>query len=173
MKTFKIVKAAIFLSLALSIIFLKETYVEYLRYFIGGLIIMYSIDGFVHYAFDRKNGNEHELCESFVELVLGVSTIAFIEHFEIVCVIWAVWSIMREANELQECIELFKERIPFVLSFIESVVVIVFSIMLIVEPGEHHAITHMYLLIVELTTTILFPQFRFLYKKYFKKGKEE
>ena len=40
---------------------------------------------------------------------------------------------------------------------IESVTVIVFSLIMIIEPGEHHARVHLYLLVVELSTKVLFP----------------
>ena len=69
--------------------------------------------------------------------------------------------------------ELFKERIPCLLGFIESIVAIVLSITLIMEPGEHHAKIHMYLLIAELLTAVIFPQLRCAYVKFIKKEKPE
>ena len=89
-----------------------------------------------------------------------------------ICIIWAVWAILREADEIAEYYELFKERIPCLLGFAESVVAIVFSITLIIEPGEHHAMIHMYLLIVELLSAVIFPQLRCVYVKYIVKNKK-
>lgn len=175
MKKYNIVKFVIFVAIAISVIFLKEVYVENLRMFIGSLITLYGVDSIAQIYFDNENRKAIDFCKGLVEIILGVCTLLFFKDFASVCVIWAVWSIMREADEINECYECFRERLPFILNSIESIVAIVFSVMLIANPTEHHAMTHMYLLIVELITTVLFPQIRFAYIKYIKNkcNKEE
>ena len=49
---------------------------------------------------------------------------------------------------------------------IESIVVIVFSVLMIAHPTEHHAHTHIYLLGIELLLEVIFPQ---LYGLWYKK----
>ena len=173
MKKYKIAKFVVFIALAISIIFLMDTYIEYLDKFIGGLIVLYAVDSAVSF-FDPENKRKPLVfCQSLVQLILGVCTIFVFDKLEVICVIWAVWSILREAGELEECYHLFKEKLPCLLSTVESIVAIVFSILLIKDPGEHHAKTHMILLIIELSTAVIFPQLVCLYAKYIKKEKTE
>lgn len=174
MKIYKFIKFFVFIALGVSIFFLKDTYVERLKYTVGGLITLYGVDGFFLWILEKEKFEKmHFLFKAVVQLVLGICTLVLFDQYAVICTIWAVWAIMREADEISEYYELFKERIPCFLGFIESVVAIVFSITLIMEPGEHHAMIHMYLLIVELFTAVIFPQLRCAYVKYFKKEKEE
>ena len=76
---------------------------------------------------------------------------------EVTCVIWATWSIVRESFEIKELVTEIKSWTLTIISGIESIAVIVFSVMLILEPGEHHAMIHMYLLLFELILTPLIP----------------
>lgn len=173
MKIYKTIKFFLFIALGISIFFLMDTYVEHLRYFIGGLITLYGIDGFLLWLLEKdRHEKVHFIFKAAVQLILGICTLVLFDKIETICVIWAVWAIMREADEISEYYELFKERIPCLLGFIESVVAIVLSITLIMEPGEHHAKIHMYLLIVELLTAVIFPQLRCAYVKYIAKNKK-
>lgn len=173
MKYYKIGKFIVFIGLAISIFFAVNFYLENLQYFIGVLIVMYGIDKGVMAVFTEKEKRPGLFCQSLIYLLLGLCTLLLFSDYKTVCVIWAVWAIMRESDELTECYEHFKERLPFILSFAESVVAIVLSITMIMEPGEHHARTHMYLLIVELMTSVIFPQLTCAYIKYIKKEKPE
>ena len=92
-----------------------------------------------------------------VEILLGLTTLFFIEEYETVCIIWAVWSILRESVELQEIVSGELHISLGILSGVESVAVIVLSVMLMIEPGEHHAMIHSYLLCVELVLTGVIP----------------
>ncbi len=150
-----------------------DNYIEHLKYFIGGLITIYGLDGLMSWIFEEdRHGKVHFLFKAAVQLILGICTLTLFQNLETICIIWAVWAIMREADEISEYYELFKERIPCLLGFIESVVAIVLSVTLIMEPGEHHAKIHMYLLIVELFTAVIFPQLRCVYVKYIAKNKK-
>ena len=174
MKIYKFIKFFVFIALGVSIFFLKDTYVEHLKFTVGGLITLYGVDGFFLWILEKEKFEKmHFLFKAVVQLILGICTLILFDQYAVICTIWAVWAIIREADEISEYYELFKEGIPCFLGFIESVVAIVFSITLIMEPGEHHAMIHMYLLIVELFTAVIFPQLRCAYVKYFKKEKEE
>ncbi len=143
---------------------------------------MYAMEPIIVAITTKKDTwlEDHDLFKGVFELILGVVTLAFIstnvvddDGYKTICVIWAVWAILREAGEIREAIELFKEKEPAVLSVIESLVVLYFSVTLLMEPGEHHAMIHLYLLFVELVTAVLFPALRQLYCKYFKKEEKE
>ena len=70
--------------------------------------------------------------------------------FESVCIIWATWSILRECIEIKESVIEIKNLPISIISGIESIVIIVFSVILIVNPTEHHALIHTFLLAAEL-----------------------
>ena len=89
--------------------------------------------------------------------MIGITLISSTDDFEIICVVWGVWSIVREMIEIHEILSGEVKGIPALTSGIESIVAITFSIMLIITPGEHHAHTHLYLLIAELMITGLIP----------------
>ena len=132
MKIYKTIKFFLFITLGISIFFLKEIYLENLQYFIGGLITLYGIDGFLLWLLEKdRHEKVHFIFKAAVQLILGLCTIGGFDKVSTVCVIWGVWAIMREADEISEYYELFKERIPCLLGFIESIVAIVFSIFLI------------------------------------------
>ena len=173
MKIYKCIKFGLFFILGISIFFLIGTYLEYLRFFIGSLITLYGIDGFCSWFFEKDREQKmHFLFKAIVQTLLGLCTLLLIKDIKVICVIWAVWAILREADEIAEYYEMFKEKMPCLLGFLESVIAIVFSIMLLMEPGEHHVKIHMYLLVVELLSTVIFPQLRFAYLKFIAKEKK-
>jgi len=176
MKIFKIVKTSIFFLLGISIFFLKNLYLEQLKYFIGALVIIYSLDDlFMAILKEEELEKSHFLYKAIAQLIIGLALLIFINQSEIVCVIWGIWAILREADELKECYLMIKEKTPCVLNIAESIVAIVLSVVMIMEleSWEHHATVHLYLLIVELITAILFPEFRWVYKKIIKKESNE
>lgn len=159
------VKLAIFVALAICVFIFREQLVEHLKYFIGGLMLLYGIEEILfEVIFKGKffwKGEKTYL--GLVELVLGTTLFFFPleanpeEVMKMTCVIWAAWSIMREAFEIKELFLEIKSVVLTIISGIESIAVIVLSVMLILEPGEHHAMIHLYLLLAELVLTPLVP----------------
>ena len=80
-----------------------------------------------------------------------------VEDFTSVCIIWAVWSISRESFEIYEITSGIVRGPAAVISGIESIIAIIFSVMLLINPTEHHAKIHIYLLIVEFLVTAFSP----------------
>lgn len=177
MKIFKIIKYSLFVFLGTSIFFLKDIYLEGIRFFIGSLILIYAADDFVRAILFEEHEAEkmHLIYKGIAQFILGAIMLILIKDPQTVCVIWGVWAILRESEEIKECIELCKERTPFVLNLAESILAIVLSITMIMEPEawEHHATVHLYLLIVELYTAVIFSEARLLFNKYFRKNKTE
>ena len=149
----------------LSVFLFKEQLVEHLKFAIGGLMLIYGVEEILfEVLFHRKNFWK---CEKtylgFVELILGTTLFFYPlaandeEVVKMTCVIWAAWSIIREAFEIRELVVEIKSIVLTIISGIESVAVIVLSVMLILEPGEHHAIIHFYMLSIELILTPLVP----------------
>lgn len=159
MKTFKISKLVCFVIGAVLLLVFKDFFVENLKWFIGGLMILYGALGFTEIAL-KKTGMFYK-SESFLfnslEIVIGATILIFIEEFPTVCIVWAAWSIFRESIEIKEIIDGELHPVLAVISAIESIVVIVFSVMLIDDPGHHHALIHTYLLCAELVLAGLIP----------------
>lgn len=172
MKKYRIGKFVLFTAIAISIFFLMDFYIEQLQYFIGALIAMYGIDKAISFIDAEEKEKPLIVCGSIVQIILGICSMILFKEISTICVIWGVWAIMREGDEIAECYSLFKEKLPWILNFVESIVAIIFSITLIMEPGEHHAKIHMILLIVELLSAVILPQLVNLYKKYVKKDEE-
>ena len=172
MKIYGAIRTAIYWALTVLIFVFISTLaeIEVLRYFIGGLMIFYGVEEIVFTAVKHeKHYSLRVLYWNLVEIVLGLTLIVFVETgdvevtYAVVCVGWATWSILRETRELYEITIELKEnklvvcRIVTIVNLIESLTVIALSLTMLIEPGEHHAKIHLYLLAVELFTKVLFP----------------
>ena len=159
MKPFRLTRLIVFIICAVLLLVFNEFFLENLRWFIGGLIVLYGTLGILALILAKvKPIYEGQGFLFFaVEILLGLTTLCFIKEYATVCVIWAVWSILRESVELEEIVERELHPSLAVFSGIESVAVIVLSVMLMIESGEHHAMIHSYLLAVELVLAALIP----------------
>ena len=190
MKIYGIVRTVIYWALAALVIALVPSLaeIEVLRYFIGGLMVFYGVEEIVHTVFkNKKHYSIHSLYWNIIEIAIGLTLIIFVETGEhavvyaVVCVAWAIWSILREARELVEVTEELKHnklvicRIVAIVNLAESLTVIALSLTMIIEPGEHHAKIHLYLLAVELFTKVLFPIINYIAERMEEKknGKTE
>ena len=156
---YNLIKLIVYAVLAVLVFVFREVLIENLKYLIGGLMIFYSLEEVLFIVLHHIHNflKEDKVYLGFIELVLGVVLLCVNISYESVCIIWATWSILRESYEIKEIACELHHLVPKILSGIESIVVIVFSIMLIIEPGEHHAMIHLYLLLVELIVTPLTP----------------
>ena len=159
MKPFRLTRLIVFVLGAVLLLVFNEFFLENLRWFIGGLIVLYGTLGILALILAKvKPIYEGQGFLFFaVEILLGLTTLCFIKEYATVCVIWAVWSILRESVELEEIVERELHPVLAIVSGVESVAVIVLSVMLMIEPGEHHAMIHSYLLVVELVLAALIP----------------
>ena len=154
-----LIKLIIYGILAICVFIFRETLVEHLKYFIGGLMLLYGIEEIVFELIfkDHHFWHKDKIYIGLIDIILGSVLLIFPIDLESTCVIWATWSIARESFEIKELITEVKCIFLSILSGIESIAVIVLSITLILEPGEHHAMIHMYLLLAELVLTPLIP----------------
>ena len=174
MKTFRLSRLICFVVCAVLLLVFNELFLHNLRWFIGGLIVLYGSLGILALLLAKvKPIYEGQGFLFFaVEILLGLITLCFIKEYATVCVIWAVWSIIRESVELEEIVARELHPALAVVSGLESIAVIVLSVLLMIEPGEHHAMIHSYLLVVNLILTSLIPiiNHRLMPEK---KGREE
>ena len=158
---YHLVKLIVCVILSILVLVFREQLVHLnnLKYFIGALMVAYGLDeiAFEVYCHKLHFIHEHKTYLGLVELVLGATMLILALDYEAVCVIWATWSIIRESYEIKELVTEIKSITLTVISGVESVAVIDLSIMLIAEPGEHHAMIHLYLLLFEFILTPLVP----------------
>ena len=80
-----------------------------------------------------------------------------VEEFSTVCIVWAIWAILREANEIREAVSELSNLVPSIIELATGIVNIVFSILMIITPTPQHATIHLYLLIIELAVASGIP----------------
>ena len=188
MKIYGAIRTAIYWALtALVFVFvLTLAEIEVLRYAIGGLMIFYGVEEIIHTAVKHeKHYSIHTLYWNIIEMLIGLVLIVFVETgdeevtYAVVCVCWAIWSILREARELVEVTEELKAKKPItckivaIVNMAESLTVIALSLTMLIEPGEHHAKIHLYLLGVELFTKVLFPILNYIAERVEEKKKPD
>ena len=181
MKIYGIIRTVIYWAMTAFVIAFVSAIaeIEVLRYFIGGLMIFYGVEEIILTVFkNKKHYSVHSLYWNLIESVIGLTLILFIETGEtdvtyaVVCVGWAIWSILRETRELVEVTEELKTnkliicKIVAIVNLLESLTVIALSLTMIIEPGEHHAKIHLYLLAVELFAKVLFPIVNYVAERF-------
>ena len=156
---YNLIKLGVYVVLAVLVFIFREQLVEHLKYFIGGLMILYAVEEILFIVIHHIHHILHEdkVYLGFIELILGIVLLCVNVSYESVCIIWATWSILRESYEIKEIACELKHIVPKIISGVESLVIIVFSILLIIEPGEHHAMIHLWLLLAELVIAPLTP----------------
>ena len=157
------IKLIVYVALAICVFIFREKLVEHLKYFIGGLMLLYGLEEILFEIVfrDKHFWHKDKIYLGIIEITFGITLLVinlpYEADYEAVCVVWATWSIVRESFEIKELVTEIKSWTLTFLSGAESIAVIVFSVMLILEPGEHHAMIHIYLLLLELLLTPLIP----------------
>lgn len=170
MKYFERIKAVLYLLAAVLIFIFPHQIMPGVGYLVGGVILAYSVDEIVEMLHEKKYAH---LAGAVIQIVIAVLMFLTAKDVERICVIWGVWSIIRESRELTEALLHIKVRRMAVVDIAESVIVLVLSAFLVMEPGEHHAFVHLIVLGIELILEILFPLLEQLLQKRFPIRKEE
>lgn len=159
MKVYNFIKLLIFVAFSALLIVFRNELVENLNYFIGSLVFAYGLETSLMLLITTKKNCVKSIKFSFAlfEMILGLTILFAVTNFEYVCVMWAVWSLLRQSLDIHEVLKREVKGAVAVVYLIQSVVSIVFSILLILTPTKHHAINHIYLLIAELLVISLPP----------------
>lgn len=162
-KALKIGYFLFYVLLGVAVIVTREITVHYLPFLVGGSMILYGTEEILTAFKHRKIFSEEaDAFNGQLQCVIGIFMMISLrgeDCFETVCIIWAVWSILRENKELREIFVRIKKFNPFILNLAESVIAIIFSVMLLSDPGEHHAMVHVILLGIEFIGKVFFPMF--------------
>ena len=178
MKKYLIFRLVVFTALAIVIGVMAHQIMPYINYLVGGAMIVYGVEGLI-FSVDRERAHFYKDYQFFlgtIELLLGIIMMTLIKDAPTTCVIWGTWTIVRESYELYETSHKIMHHFPAVLSLILSIIEIVFSVLLIVSASgeyEHHALTHVYLLIPELIINGISPFLYDLFNSYKAKKKQK
>lgn len=172
MKNYYIFRLVVFTAFAVVIGIFAHELLPNLHYLVGAAMILFGFEGLLFPVTRsiKEFYTDYQFYLGQVELLLGIVMMSAIRDPQTVCVIWGTWTIVRESYELYETSHKFLHRFPAILSLALSVVEIVFSVLLIILAAEaeyeHHALTHVYLLVPELIINALSPLLFDYYLKY-------
>ncbi len=174
-KIYRIVKTVLFfiggvLLLVFSHVFLENGF-AFLPLLVGTVMVYYGIENILFVTLKKEIKKEQiKFLNGFITLLIGIIVLCQIgkaeDNIVIICVMWAVWAIVRESEEIYErTILTWDVKSVSILNAIESVIVIIFSVMLIVNPVKHHVYSHVILLGVELILEVSWGYLYDLIKK--------
>lgn len=182
-KIYKIIKTALFVVAGTLIFIFAHDFVAdegaNINLYVGIVMAFYGLESVIIMLVKKKVKKESiKLLNALINILLAVIMIFLIEgngfEVRIACTIWCIWSITREGEEIFEKVVegIKKHPITSVINFVESIVVIIFSIgLLTVEPHElvEGALKHVYLLGVEIILEVAWPFLAKLEEKLFHK----
>ena len=175
MKIYNFIKLIIFIAFSVLLVVFRNELVNDLHYFIGTLVFVYGLESASVLAVVAKKNCVRSIKFAFAlfEMVVGLTILFAVRDFTHVCVMWAVWSMLRQSLDIHEVLKGEVKGAIAIVYIIQSVVSVVFSIMLILNPTHHHAVTHIYLLIAELLVISLPPVVDELLLRAIKKRKNK
>ena len=132
---------------------------DVLHYLVSSVMILFGLEGIIYPIIKdhKKFYVDAQFYLGHVDLILGLVVIISIRQLDYVCMIWATWTIVRESFDLYEIGHKAMHGFPAFLSLALSITEIVFSVMMLLEATEHHALTHIYLLIPEFIINGMAP----------------
>ena len=170
MKFWKVTKAVLYILAGVVIIVGYKVILPYAGYVVGGIVFAYALEELIILAVRKEIfGAGNSLVEDIVQIVIALLLIFSGDDVVKVCLIWGMWSIIRESREMTEALKRVLNKRSGLISIIESVVVIGMSVAMVIEPGEGHVVTHTILLGIELILEIVFPLIDYLFDKNAKK----
>ena len=174
MNYYRIIKTILYVVSGIVILILNEIIMNVVGYVVGSVILVYGLDLIVK-SIETHNyfGEDSTLTHAIIHMFIGIILFIVAGYIAKICIVWAVWSILREGRELTECFHRVAHRRPAFINITESIIIIVLSFMMVLEPTEHHAHVHIILLGVELILEVMFPIFNNAIDGFLDKRKKE
>ena len=152
-----------------------------IKYFVGAIMVF---DGLHELAqevlfYRRKFWAADKFALGLIDILFGVILISIPTlEYAVICAIWASWSIVKESYDIKETITGIRCITAKIISAVESLVILSYSVTLIMEPGENHAMVHLYLFIFEVIFSpviVIIDEYvtRYVHKKIAKKLNEK
>lgn len=174
MKQWQIIKAILYLVLATFIFIFQGEIMPWVGILVGGIVCLYAAEDLIvlickKLFFQDSNHLFDDLAQLFIAIILFLVSSDIIK----VCLVWGVWSILRECKDMAEAIDKFSKNRLQIINVIESVTIIVLSFLMILEPNEEHAGFHVILLGIELVVVVMFCFLEIWSSKRLKSEKDE
>ena len=174
MKKWQILKAVLYLALAICIFVLNDTVMPYVGILVGAVVCLYAAEEFAVCAAKKVLFSDaYHLFDGIAQLLIGIILFIVSDDIIKVCLVWGVWSILRESKEMAEAIKKLPTRKSEIINVIESVTIIALSFLMILEPNDDHAYLHMILLGVELVIVVLFYYIEVFENKFLQRKLKE
>lgn len=174
MKYWYYLKAILYTIAGVLILAFNKVIMNYVGSVVGAVVFLYGLNVTIVSILEKRYFGDNALVFDGIMLYFIALILFLVEDIISVCLVWAVWSIMREGKEMGVAIqELRKKKSVELLNFIESIVVIIFSFIMVLNPGEEEAHFHMYILGIELLLEVVFPVIKLFAERSFKKHKEK
>ena len=169
-KIYKFTKLVLFILMGVAILILNKQIMSnegsIINGLVGAIIAIYGLEGiFLPVATHKIKAEKIEMLNGGINVLIAVIMIFLLEghplELVIVCVLWSLWSIMREGVEIFDkgFVGIKNHPITSAINIAESIVVIVFSVMLITAKDEEvlleHAHAHVILLGIELIIEVI------------------
>ena len=173
MKNLKIIKTVLYMLGGVAVLILNNLIMErqFVGYLVGMVIAFYALDIVIVSVAEKRALGEDGVFMALTHALLSVVLFLVADDIVKICLVWAVWSILREGKELSECIHRISHKKMGILNAVESIVIIVFSFTMILEPGEHHAHVHVIILGIELMLEVIFPIMNGFFDSYAERKK--
>ena len=162
----RIIKSIVYILAGCLIMTFSEKMMEYAVILVGTTMTVYAVETIVVSIIKKTVLHEdNELFEGLILILLAI-VLLFTDknNLEKVCVIWAIWSILRETEEIKECLHenFHKELHNFsqtlnIIHCVDSGVIIVMSLLMLLSPSEKTVHAHVILLGLELILEVSFP----------------
>ena len=169
-KIYKITKLIVFVVLGIVILVFSKQIMNdegaAINYIVGSIIALYGLEGVLLPIFTHKiRAEKIEMLNGGINILIAVIMIFLLKDnpykLRIVCVLWSLWSIMREGVEIFDkgFVGIKNHPVTSAINIAESIIVIIFSVMLICAKDahelEHHAHAHVILLGIELIIEVI------------------
>ena len=166
-KKYQIFKTIYFTILGILVFIFNNYLTNHAYILVSMIMLLYGIEDIVERLIRKVNKkNISRLSSNILIITLGIICLFLKRETDFVplCIIWATWAILREEWELEDVINLFHNKVIMGLNIMESLAVIVISIVFIFSPTIEHIRVHVILLGVELILEVFFPILDLIFK---------
>ena len=167
MKIIQITKNILYFVLGVLILIFNKFCLANIALVIGAVMLLNAAEDITTWSIKGLVKEGTRFFDALILLILALVLFLVRDNFEKCLIIFGAWMILEEGREITDCVILFKEHKYVALDIIESIFIIIMSILLILHPNEHHAHIHIFILGAELLVEVAFYyMYKYLDKKF-------
>ena len=156
MKTYNLIKVLVYFLFGIFVLVFNHLCLEHIPLIISIVMLLNATDDIIVWSKQGIIKEGSRFFNALVLIILAIILLIIHNEFEKCLIIFAVWMILKEGNEITHCIQRMIRQKPAILDLLESIFIIVMSILLIANPNGHHAYIHIFILGAELISELLF-----------------